>query len=197
MWVPGRQSYRSGFGASVVRNSIEQSGSERSPASDRRGAKLPIESIDVLLRGVRAIQSRVRAFGEGKAVPLPDADLLHALDALDTEHGSELEELPLLELEPSLAAKLGALELEQLKTGLNDGQRALRVDFKPSLERSARGLTINQVREQLQRIGDVVKVFPTSQPAGPNEPGGLSFVIVLLSPAPLKAEVRVFCWSIV
>jgi two-component system chemotaxis sensor kinase CheA len=34
-------------------------------ASDRRGAKLPVESIDVLLRGVRAIQSRVRAFGEG------------------------------------------------------------------------------------------------------------------------------------
>jgi two-component system chemotaxis sensor kinase CheA len=156
-------------------------------ASDRRGAKLPVESIDVLLRGVRAIQSRVRAFGEGKTVPLPDAELLHALDALDTEHGSELDELPLLELEPSLAAKLGALELEQLKTGLNDGQRALRVDFKPSLERSARGVTINQVREQLQRIGEVVKVFPTSQPAGPSEPGGLSFVIVLLSPAPLKA----------
>ena len=156
-------------------------------ASDRRGAKLPVESIDVLLRGVRAIQSRVRAFGEGKAVPLPDAELLHALDALDTEHGSEVDELPRLELEPSLAAKLGALELEQLKTGLNDGQRALRVDFKPSLERSARGVTINQVREQLQRIGDVVKVFPTSQPAGPSEPGGLSFVIVLVSPAPLKA----------
>jgi two-component system, chemotaxis family, sensor kinase CheA len=156
-------------------------------ASDRRGAKLPIESIDVLLRGVRAIQSRVRAFGEGKAVSLPDGELLHALDALDTEHGSEIDELPLLDLEPSLAAKLGALELEQLKTGLNDGQRALRVDFKPSLERSARGVTINQVREQLQRIGDVVKVFPTSQAPGPTELGGLSFVIILLSPAPLKA----------
>jgi two-component system, chemotaxis family, sensor kinase CheA len=156
-------------------------------ASDRRGAKLPVESIDVLLRGVRAIQTRVRAFGEGKTVPLPDAELLNSLDALDTEHGRELDELPLLELDPSLAAKLGALELEQLKTGLNDGQRALRVDFKPSLERSARGVTINQVREQLQRIGEVVKVFPTSQPASPSEPGGLSFVIVLLSPAPLKA----------
>ena len=156
-------------------------------ASDRRGAKLPVESIDVLLRGVRAIQARVRAFGEGKAVPLPDVELLHALDALDTEHGNDPDELPHLELEPSLAAKLGALELEQLKAGLNDGQRALRVDFKPSLERSARGVTINQVREHLQRIGDVVKVFPTSQPAGPDEPGGLSFVIVLLSPAPLKA----------
>jgi two-component system, chemotaxis family, sensor kinase CheA len=156
-------------------------------ASDRRGAKLPVESIDVLLRGVRAIQTRVRAFGEAKAVSLPEAELLRSLDALDTEHSSELDELPHFELDPSLAAKLGALELEQLKAGLNDGQRALRVDFKPSLERSARGVTINQVREQLQRIGDVVKVFPTSQPAGPSEPGGLSFVIVLLSPAPLKA----------
>jgi len=156
-------------------------------ASDRRGAKLPVESIDVLLRGVRAIQSRVRAFGEGKPVALPDAELVGALDALDTEHGSELAELPLLELEPSLAAKLGPLELEQLKTGLADGQRALRVDFRPSLEKSARGVTINQVREQLQRIGDVVKVFPTSLPPAPGEPGGLSFVMVLLSPAPIKA----------
>jgi two-component system chemotaxis sensor kinase CheA len=156
-------------------------------ASDRRGAKLPVESIDVLLRGVRAIQTRVRAFGEGKAVPLPEAELLGSLDALDTEHGSELDELPHLELDPTLAAKLGALELEQLKAGLIDGQRALRVDFKPSLERSARGVTINQVREQLQRMGDVVKVFPTSQPASADDPGGLSFVIILLSPAPLKA----------
>ena len=156
-------------------------------ASDRRGSKLPVESIDVLLRGVRAIQSRVRAFGERKGVPLPEAELLRALDALDTEHGSELEQLPLLDLEPRLAAKLGALELEQIRTGLTEGQRALRVDFRPSLERSARGVTINQVREQLQRIGDVVKVFPTSHPAAPGDPGGLSFVIVVLSGAPLKA----------
>lgn len=156
-------------------------------ASDRRGAKLPVESIDVLLNGVRAIQSRVRAFGDGKPVALPDAELVRALDALDTEHGGVLDELPQLDLEPSLAAKLGALELEQLKAGLADGQRALRVDFRPSVEKSARGVTINQVREQLQGIGEVVKVFPTSQPAAPGEPAGLSFVIVLLSPAPLKA----------
>jgi two-component system chemotaxis sensor kinase CheA len=152
-------------------------------ASDRRGAKLPVESIDVLLNGVRAIQSRVRAFGAGKPVPQPDPELVRALDALDTEHGSELNEPPALELEPALAAKLGALELEQLRSGLADGQRALRVDFKPSLEKSARGVTINQVREQVQRIGDVVKVFPTSQPPAPGEAGGLSFVIVLLTHA--------------
>ena len=152
-------------------------------ASDRRGAKLPVESIDVLLNGVRAIQSRVRVFGEGKPVAQPEAELLRALDALDTEHGSEHEELPPLDLEPSLAAKLGALELEQLRAGLTEGMRALRVDFKPSLEKSARGVTINQVREQVQRIGDVVKVFPTSQPPTPTEPGGLSFVIVLLTHA--------------
>lgn len=156
-------------------------------ASDRRGSKLPIESIDVLLNGVRAIQNRVRAFGEGKPVAPPETELVRALDALDTEHGNELAQLPALELEPNLAAKLGALELEQLKTGLAEGQRALRVDFRPSLEKSARGLTINQVREQLQRLGDVVKVFPTTQPAGPSTPGGLSFVIVLLSAAPAKA----------
>lgn len=156
-------------------------------ASDRRGAKLPVESIDVLLNGVRAIQSRVRAFGEGRPVAPPDPELVRALDALDTEHGNELDELPALELEPSLAAKLGPLELEQLRTGLSEGQRALRVDFRPSVEKSGRGVTINQVREQMQRIGDLVKVFPTSQPTAAGEPGGLSFVIVLLTHAANEA----------
>lgn len=156
-------------------------------SSDRRGSRLPLEAIDVLLNGVRAIQTRVRAFGEGKPVAQPDAELVRALDALDTESSGELAPLPALELEPSLAAKLGALELEQLKAGLAEGQRALRLDFRPSLEKSARGLTINQVREQLQRLGDVVKVFPTSQPSAPGTPAGLSFVIVLLSAAPAKA----------
>jgi two-component system chemotaxis sensor kinase CheA len=152
--------------------------------SDRRGAKLPFEAVDVLLRGIRAMQSRVRAFAEGALVPAPDSELLSALDALDTEHGGAADELPSLDLEPNLASKLGALELEQLRAGLAAGQRALRLEFKPSLEKSARGVTINQVREQVERLGDVVKIFPNSQPPTPSDPGGLSFVIVLLTQAP-------------
>lgn len=151
---------------------------------DRRAAKLPIESIDVLLGGLRAIRSRVRAFGEGKPVPLPEPGLLRALEELDDEHSSDSAEIPPLKLEPALASKLGALELEQLRAGLADGQRALRVDFNPSVEKSARGVTINQVRERVQQLGELVKVFPTSKPASGHQPGGLAFVIVLLTRSP-------------
>jgi two-component system chemotaxis sensor kinase CheA len=148
---------------------------------DRRSAKLPIQSIDVLLRGVRAIRKLVVAFSEGKQVPPPEAELLRALDALDTESTAEPLPLPALNLEPTLANKLGPLELEQLRIGLSEGQRAIRVDFKPSVEKSARGVTINQVREQAQQLGEVVKVFPISTPASSADGGGLVFVIILLT----------------
>ena len=154
---------------------------------DRRAAKLPVESIDVLLGGLRAIRSRVRAFGEGKPVPLPEPELLHALDELDDDHTGDTAEVPPLELEPALASKLGPLEIEQLRAGLSDGQRAVRVDFNPSVEKSARGVTINQVRERVQQLGELVKVFPTSKPASGEQPGGLAFVIVLLTRSPDSA----------
>lgn len=151
-------------------------------SSDRRGAKLPLESIDVLLRGVRSIRSRVEAFARGKPVAPVDAGLMRDLDALDSDHGEPVA-LPTLDLEPALANKLGALELEQLRAGLEQGQRALRVDFRPSAEKSARGTTINRVRELVSRLGEIVKVFPVSSPGG-GEGGGLSFVIVFLTSAP-------------
>ncbi len=146
---------------------------------DRRAAKLPLEAIDVLLTGLKNIRESVGAFGAGQTLPPPRRELLRALDALDGEQDEHLLDAPELELDPALMSKLGALELEQLRNGLAAGQRALRFDFVPSIENSARGVTINQVREQAQRLGEVVKVFPTSGAAG----GGLSFVIVLLTTA--------------
>jgi two-component system chemotaxis sensor kinase CheA len=155
-------------------------------SSDRRGAKLPLESIDVLLQGLRSIRSRVQSFSDGKPVAQPDPALMRAIDALDAEHGAPLASQPALKLEPALAGKLGPLELEQLRGGLEQGRRALRVDFKPSSEKSARGITINHVREQVQTLGEIVKVFPISSP-GVGEAGGLAFVLVLVSDAPLEA----------
>ena len=154
---------------------------------DRRAAKLPLEAIDVLLTGLRSIRELVGAFGAGQPLAQPRRELLRALDALDTEHAALPLEVPELELEPVLASKLGPLELEQLRTGLLAGQRALRVDFVPSVEKSAQGITINQVRERAQRLGELVKVFPASGGAGAGTTGGLSFVIILLTTASNEA----------
>lgn len=150
---------------------------------DRRAAKLPLDSIDVLLSGLRSMRELVNTFGEGKLVPLPHPELLRALDALDAGHGVEASELPSLELDEQLSKKLGPLELEQLRAGLSDGQRVVRIDFTPSVEKSALGITINQVRERTQRLGEIVKVFPVANPAPGASAGGLAFVIVLLTTA--------------
>ena len=146
---------------------------------DRRAVKLPLEAIDVLLTGLKNIRELVGAFGAGQTLPQPRRELMRSLDALDADHDEQLLEVPELQLDAALMSKLGPLELEQLRNGLAAGQRALRVDFVPSVEKSARGVTINQVREQAQRLGEIVKVFPVSGGAG----GGLAFVIVLLTTA--------------
>lgn len=147
---------------------------------DRRAAKLPLEAIDVLLGGLKSIRELVGAFGAGQPLSPPRRDLLRSLEALDTEHDAILLDAPELQLDPALLSKLGPLELEQLRVGLAAGQRALRVDFVPSLEKSASGITINQVRERAQRLGDIVKVFPIS---GAGAAAGLAFVIVMLTTA--------------
>jgi two-component system chemotaxis sensor kinase CheA len=146
---------------------------------DRRAVKLPLEAIDVLLTGLKNIRELVGAFGAGQTLPQPRRELMRSLEALDGDHDELLLQVPELQLDAALMSKLGPLELEQLRNGLAAGQRALRVDFVPSVEKSARGVTINQVREQAQRLGEIVKVFPVSGGTG----GGLAFVIVLLTTA--------------
>jgi len=145
--------------------------------ADRRGAMLPAATVDVLLDALKAIRERVRAFGEGNSVEPPGADLLRALDELDADYTAVAPDLASFQLPPALAAKLGALELDQLKAGVLTGKRALRVEFEPSLEKSGAGVTINHVRERAEAIGEVVKIFPNASAAG------LSFVIVLLTAA--------------
>jgi two-component system chemotaxis sensor kinase CheA len=55
------------------------------------------------------------------------------------------------------------------------------VDFAPSAERAAAGITINSVRERVSAIADIVKVMPLSVPASDAAPGGLSFVLLLVT----------------
>ncbi len=150
-------------------------------AHDKQALKIPSGSIDVLFLGLKAIRSQIAAFASGKQVAPASPELLRSLDSLDAEQTSQPREPPRLELEPSLAAKLGALELEQLGQGLAHGLRALRVDFTPTAEKSARGVTITQVREKTQQLAEIVKVFPISNPGVAGS--GLAFALILLTSA--------------
>ena len=72
----------------------------------------------------------------------------------------------------------------QLIRGLEAQKRALSVDFCPSPERSAKGLSITTVREKLSAISDIVKVIPLAVPKSERAPGGLAFALLILTDVP-------------
>ncbi|HET7543186.1 MAG TPA: chemotaxis protein CheA [Polyangiaceae bacterium] len=150
--------------------------------SDRSGIALPPAAIEALLRGVRAIEQRVAALGRGLPAAAPSDELLTALDSLGLSTSSVARSpAKTLNLEPSLLAKLAPFEVDQLLRGIAAGQRALRAEFSPSPERAAQGFTINTVRERTAKVAEIVRVLPRALPVSPEAPGGLCFVLILLT----------------
>ena len=149
---------------------------------DRSAQAIPHPAIDALLAGVRAIEQRVTAVGRGEPAAAPSSELLASLDSLALSALPKLPQKPgKLQLEPELLSKLAPFELDQLARGIAMGTKALRAEFSPSPERAARGLTINSVRERLTGLADIVRVLPRSVPVSPDAPGGLCFVLLLLT----------------
>lgn len=142
--------------------------------AERGGGIVDEPTIEALLEGTRAIQSRVRAVAENRPVPAPAADLLAALRRLEPPAPASLGEIKITD---EVAAKLGASEREQLRSGARAGRRALRVDFMPSASQAAAGVSITTIRERISTLGEIVKVVPLS-PAG-----GLVFALVVLTNA--------------
>jgi len=150
--------------------------------SDHSGGALPQPAIDALLRGVRAIEQRVAALSRGDSAAAPSEELLAALDSLGLS-AAPMPPAPaaVLDLDPSMLAKLAPFEVDQLLRGIASGQRALRAEFSPSPQRAAQGSTINSVRERMAKVADIVRVLPRAVPPSPEAPGGLCFVLILLT----------------
>ncbi|WP_437310191.1 chemotaxis protein CheA [Sorangium sp. So ce388] len=152
-------------------------------AADRAAGRLSAASIEVLLRGLRAIEERIRALANKKPVPPATPSLLDALAALDVA-AAPPPPAPTITAEPEILAKLGSSERVQLAQGVAGGRRALRVDFVPSPARTAEGLNITSVRERVGKLAEIVKVVPLSVPATDKAPGGIAFALLVLTSAP-------------
>ncbi|HET7754798.1 MAG TPA: chemotaxis protein CheW [Anaeromyxobacteraceae bacterium] len=150
-------------------------------AADDAGGTTTLPAMDLLLRGARELDRRLESVANGKPAQPPPAELIEGLDALDRpEAQRDRGTATRLELDPSIAAKLGALEHEQIARAIADGRRVVRADFTPSPARSEAGLNITSVRERLSRVAEIVKVVPRSVPASEDAPGGLSFALILV-----------------
>lgn len=151
-------------------------------AADRAAGSLSTSSIEVLLRGLRAIEERTRALAGKRPVPPAAPALLDALSALDLA-ASPSPPAPTINADPEILAKLGPGERVQLAQGVAGGRRALRVDFIPSPVRTAEGMNITTVRDRVGKLAEIVKVVPLSVPASDRAPGGIAFALLVLTSA--------------
>lgn len=149
-------------------------------AAEQAGGVLEKAATDALVAGADAIAVRVRAVDGNRPPPAPPPDVLAALAGIEPPARVSRPELA---IDPVLGAKLSASEKEQLRAGATGERRALRVDFAPSAERAASGITITSVRERIEKLGEIVKVVPINTPATAGTPGGLVFALLVLTTA--------------
>jgi two-component system chemotaxis sensor kinase CheA len=140
--------------------------------------------VEVLLKGVQAIETRVAAFAARKPIPPAPQELIAALVALrPVAEGTRKAPATTIALEPELLSKLSTSEQLQLTQGVASKRRVLRLDYVPSPARTADGITITKVRERLGKIAEIVKVVPLATPKSDHAPGALQFALLLITDA--------------
>lgn len=150
--------------------------------ADTSAGRLPVGAVELLLNGVRAIEHRVQALEKRQTVPAAPTKLVDALLALRPSAGREsLGDGEQTTLTAEIWSKLSAAERTQLLQGLSAGRRGLALEFVPTPALAAAGLNITAVRERVAERAEIVKVVPRSVPTSERSPGGLAFVLVLLT----------------
>jgi two-component system chemotaxis sensor kinase CheA len=151
--------------------------------ADRSGGRIGETALDAVLQGVRAVEERVRAIGQGgissaAKAPAPLLEVLQAAQGIGA--APKLIGQRQLKLSDELIHTLSTSDTEQLRQAANNGFRAVVVEFHPSPEKAAQGTNITAVRARLTALGEIVKVLPKSSKGAPT---GISFQLVLSTKA--------------
>jgi two-component system chemotaxis sensor kinase CheA len=151
--------------------------------AESAGGRLSGSALELLMKGLAAIEERVRALSNGHTPKAAPTALLSAFDALEFDVRADDGRLDsLLTLDAALSSKLTAAEKQQFKVGISAGKRVLRVDFTPSPSRTD-ALTITSVRDRVAKVAEIVRVLPVSVAETDAAPGGLSFALFLVTDA--------------
>ena len=151
-------------------------------AGDRAGGRLPVDAVENLFQGLRAIEERVGQLSRGAPPSPAPRSLVDALASLRVDPTTNTARVA-LDLDPELLAKLTVGEHTQLAAGIAAGRRALRIEFVPSQQHAAQSLNITSVRERIGALGEIVKVLPRSMPATAGKPSSVAFVLIVLTDA--------------
>ena len=153
-------------------------------AADRAGGALSADAVRLLVQGVRAIELRVQVLELGKSMTPAPRRLLDDLRALGTAAEAPAPQSDVHGLDPELTAKLSASETAQLLQGLAAGRSAWQIEFIPTPARIAAGLGITTIRARVEAVAEIVRIVPRALPASADAPGGLAFVLLVLSDGP-------------
>lgn len=150
-------------------------------SADASGGRLDPGRVDLLLSGIRGIETRLKALSEERPVAPAPAELVEAL--LDAELTSaEFGPVEIdIDLGSDLEDKLQPSDRELLDEARRMRRRGFRVDFVPSPEKNEQGINITTVRERVGHLAEIVRVLPLSRPAGDDAPAGLAFALILVS----------------
>lgn len=159
-------------------------------AADKAGGALSAAACGALVEGVRAIELRVQALAAGKNPAPAPARLIDALAALVTGADQVPAPAEVNGLDADVASKLSASESAQLLQGIASGRAAWQVEFVPTPARIAAGLGITAIRARVEAVGEIVRIMPRALAASAEAPGGLAFVILLLSDLPAAEIAR-------
>jgi two-component system, chemotaxis family, sensor kinase CheA len=155
--------------------------------ADQSAGHLSMPAVELLLKGLRAIEVRVGAFGKGMAVAPAPVDLLDALSALQPGTAALKDRTSAeLALPPELLGKLSPPERAQLVHGGGQGHRPIRIRYQPSPELTAQGVTITTVRERVGKLAEIVKVLPVAVPKTASSGGAIAFVLLITSDRSLE-----------
>lgn len=134
--------------------------------------------MDALVAGARTLEQVIGAFHRRQGMPeiAPVAEALRTLG----DDGGEAETKPTPPRAPSLdtpdapSLALTEDERERLEGLLQGGARVFRVTFTPDPALARKGINVNVVRAELQRLGTVVHAAPQVSPSG-----GISFAFLV------------------
>jgi two-component system, chemotaxis family, sensor kinase CheA len=152
--------------------------------ADRAGGLLPANALDPLIAGAKTLEQSVRALAAKSTVITPPESLLSALEGSVQLVGQASPSPSAGSIgDAELASKLSAAELTEIQQALTSGESAYKIAFIPSPSRADAGLNITTVRERVGRIGRIVRVLPQSVARSGDAPGGLKFILVVISPS--------------
>lgn len=151
-------------------------------AADRASGQLSESALDLLLKGTRAIEERVKVIPKVGVTGIPKASprLLEELIHFQSNDHSTLQASPKKELElpDEILRALSPGDLEQALQGMAAQRQLVLIDFAPSTENIAAGLNITSVRERINKLAELIKVTPHSSPDAPT---GIAFYLLILT----------------